>query len=353
MLGLFGFGGVLVDAKIATGILYSVVPSRADCDQDSLKQRYVVRLLILIAVSLVFLSRIHVLAAAEQETESKSDTAPLYLHVFTPNPDGSNETLHLMTVRFRPSEEIDVITKWSFSGRIEERENTYVADLKFSYNGGVFEGEVEVGKRYETTFLVSSPTIRLCSFAITHLRDPGEFVSHPYFRKGSPDIDNIENNPTIVEQDSPSADSSRQSERRLKTEAYVLPPPTDVNQDGHITAVDVLIVINAIDKQRNDPEFVQSSDHKVDVNGDGEVTAIDALTIIKELNEPGRDTAVALSTAFLSSNKVDWEIDSVGRRDDGEYIVYYVTPLQEARLRGHRATAVDIESRAVRFLTRK
>lgn len=122
-----------------------------------------------------------VAANADDKPDEKSAAAPLYLHVFTPDPDGSNETLHLITIRFHPSEEIEVISKWSFKGRIDAREDKFVADLTFSFNGGLFDGEVEMGKRYETMFVVASPAVRFCSFAITNSNAPKPFLDRPYF----------------------------------------------------------------------------------------------------------------------------------------------------------------------------
>jgi len=137
--------------------------------------------ILVVAAILGTLSSVYTIGAAE--AEPKPDPAPLYVHFFTPAPDGTNETLHLLTVRFRTSEEFEVITKWSFQGRIDAREKQLAVNLKTSYNGGTFVGEVDHGKRYETTFLVTSPSVRLCSFAITQDRDPKEFVSRPYFEE--------------------------------------------------------------------------------------------------------------------------------------------------------------------------
>ncbi|XZE56109.1 dockerin type I domain-containing protein [Planctomycetaceae bacterium SH139] len=52
----------------------------------------------------------------------------------------------------------------------------------------------------------------------------------------------------------------------------------DVNRDGAFSAVDALLVINAI----NDPD--KGYDELVDVNLDGQVTAIDALQVINSMN---------------------------------------------------------------------
>ena len=120
-------------------------------------------------------------AAEKPAPEKKKEKAPYYLHAFTPNPDGSNETLHLITIRFVPSQKIEVITKWSFEGQMEMRDGKWFADLKTSFNGGQFRGPFEIGKRFETTMMLSSPGIRFCSFVVNRDKDPKEFLAQPFF----------------------------------------------------------------------------------------------------------------------------------------------------------------------------
>lgn len=123
----------------------------------------------------------HSAMSAENPEEIETDR-PFYLHAFTPNPDGSNETVHLITIRFVPSREIEVVTKWSFKGRIEFRDGRLFADLETSFNGGSFSGQVETGERFETSMMLASPAVRFCSFAVTRSKDPEEFLARPYFQ---------------------------------------------------------------------------------------------------------------------------------------------------------------------------
>lgn len=121
------------------------------------------------------------LAAPETKPPLKPVPAPLYIHVTAASPDGSNKRQHLMTVRFRPSEEIEVIAGSTLKGRIDTRGKKFHARLKFSYNGGTFDDEVEIGKWYGPTVLTSTGNFRFCAFAITHDNRLKEFLSRPFF----------------------------------------------------------------------------------------------------------------------------------------------------------------------------
>ena len=58
--------------------------------------------------------------------------------------------------------------------------------------------------------------------------------------------------------------------------------PTDVNQDESTSAIDALLVINAL----NADTELEESGHMVDTNGDKSLSAVDALIVINDLNEP-------------------------------------------------------------------
>ncbi len=99
--------------------------------------------------------------------------------------------------------------------------------------------------------------------------------------------------------------------------------PTDVNDDGHVTATDALAVINYI----NQDELLQGGEGEspvapvlADVDANGFVTAVDALMVINELNLEGEffDSATGLPdpidfAAFAKSASVDSDgIKAVG-----------------------------------------
>jgi hypothetical protein len=57
----------------------------------------------------------------------------------------------------------------------------------------------------------------------------------------------------------------------------------DVNNDGRVTALDSLIVINAINKGIVYDEYIKPP-YYYDVNGDGQITALDSLLTINKIN---------------------------------------------------------------------
>ncbi|TWT74904.1 Ig-like domain-containing protein [Allorhodopirellula solitaria] len=63
--------------------------------------------------------------------------------------------------------------------------------------------------------------------------------------------------------------------------------PTDVNDDNLVTAIDALIVINAMTRLEAAGEQAASDNGSFypDVNGDGFITAVDALQVINQLNQ--------------------------------------------------------------------
>jgi uncharacterized protein YbdZ (MbtH family) len=63
--------------------------------------------------------------------------------------------------------------------------------------------------------------------------------------------------------------------------------PCDVNQDGHVTPLDVLLVINAINATgARHLSGINPEPYRVDVSGDQRLSALDALLVINYLNAP-------------------------------------------------------------------
>ncbi|MFG0261668.1 MAG: Ig-like domain-containing protein [Novipirellula sp. JB048] len=89
--------------------------------------------------------------------------------------------------------------------------------------------------------------------------------------------------------------------------------PADVNNDGEVTPIDALHVINELARASSpgaQGESLLASRYYVDVNGDRAITALDALTVINELNRrakplsssaEGEQWITPLSTPFSSN----------------------------------------------------
>lgn len=67
----------------------------------------------------------------------------------------------------------------------------------------------------------------------------------------------------------------------------------DVNGDGNVSALDALVVINALNRQDASGEMPSSDSMTRDVNGDGQVSALDALLVINYLNSADIDSVFA------------------------------------------------------------
>jgi subtilisin-like proprotein convertase family protein len=93
--------------------------------------------------------------------------------------------------------------------------------------------------------------------------------------------------------------------------------PSDVNNDGYVTPIDVLLVIDALNQGTFDP----TRSH-LDVNGDNNLSPIDVLLVINELNAAaiqasaplGQDVAAALAEAPVADSN---QRDSVA--SEGEF----------------------------------
>ncbi|KAA5544306.1 hypothetical protein FYK55_08120 [Roseiconus nitratireducens] len=130
---------------------------------------------------------------------------------------------------------------------------------------------------------------------------------------------------------------------------------TDVNADGRISLLDALLIINQLPSGDGSPCDPVDPDGAMapDVNDDGSVTPNDLLIVLNELANPGGDTAAALSSEFLKSEGLEWELARVVPVGDGAVWVIYATPELEAVQLGERATTVDLESRTVEFVLRE
>ncbi len=70
-----------------------------------------------------------------------------------------------------------------------------------------------------------------------------------------------------------------------------LAKPQDSNDDGQVTALDALVVINAINRTMGGAPLVDPNAYSMDVSGDGVLTPLDALLIINLLNQPAGTSA--------------------------------------------------------------
>ena len=73
--------------------------------------------------------------------------------------------------------------------------------------------------------------------------------------------------------------------------------PADVSNDGHVSAIDALMIINRLNKEgaRSLPQGAvsESGQRFYDVNRDGYISPIDALQVINHLNNPEKESGVA------------------------------------------------------------
>lgn len=94
--------------------------------------------------------------------------------------------------------------------------------------------------------------------------------------------------------------------------------PADVNNDGYVSAVDALIVINALSRgpvgEGEEAPHLSKPRFFYDVNGDGKITALDALMVINALSRQGRsgegEAAVAPPTDGTSDAATETAIDA-------------------------------------------
>jgi hypothetical protein len=71
--------------------------------------------------------------------------------------------------------------------------------------------------------------------------------------------------------------------------------PLDINHDGSLNALDVLVVVNRLNAARDRAlTELETADEiaVLDINSDGELTALDALMVVNELNRRAKESAV-------------------------------------------------------------
>lgn len=98
--------------------------------------------------------------------------------------------------------------------------------------------------------------------------------------------------------------------------------PLDVNEDGYVTALDALIVINLLNRGEAEPEPLLSILSSADTSGDDVVSALDALRIINRLNAVYSSGAVAgagqvtdvalpqLRDEWITGDDLSWQTES-------------------------------------------
>lgn len=102
--------------------------------------------------------------------------------------------------------------------------------------------------------------------------------------------------------------------------------PLDVNNDGRLTAADVIVIINTINESGLSVVAANNFDDNyfVDVNADGSVSALDSLLVINQLNQLGNgegESGGEVGTADLRSGDAGHDgspaaamIDGIGKR---------------------------------------
>lgn len=91
--------------------------------------------------------------------------------------------------------------------------------------------------------------------------------------------------------------------------------PVDVNDDGFVSSIDALLIINELNRTRITGEGESapvSSGYFTDVNGDNNVTALDALRVINWLNRNSRSTSQAEGEAVAENSGSDAVFSQLG-----------------------------------------
>jgi hypothetical protein len=154
-----------------------------------------------------------------------------------------------------------------------------------------------------------------------------------------------------------------QLERRAMLAAEALNPwhnaaqPMDVNADQNITALDALVVINRLNAGQAGPltavmpinrtNFMAAAGDSrpsyIDVNNDGNLTALDALTIINGL-QPAQDETVRIrvDVTDANGNPIDTQSLSVGETFQLRGFVQDLRPPVGEEQRGIAAAYVDV-----------
>ncbi len=87
--------------------------------------------------------------------------------------------------------------------------------------------------------------------------------------------------------------------------------PLDTNMDGNVTALDALVVINALSQQSSESEVVSRQQllesmgsYRLDANNDGAVTALDALRVINGLSQSSAEGESQAGWAAAADNVI-------------------------------------------------
>jgi hypothetical protein len=114
-----------------------------------------------------------------------SPSSPLYVHCIGPGPKIDGPSVRLLTVRVRPSEEIEVILDSArLTGSIELQSDKVFARLMgmFGSNSGHFEGEVELEERFGPSAFGFSGYISPFAFVISRSKDTRLLLKEPFFQ---------------------------------------------------------------------------------------------------------------------------------------------------------------------------
>ncbi len=103
----------------------------------------------------------------------------------------------------------------------------------------------------------------------------------------------------------------------------------DVNADGNVTALDALLVINALNSPTrgrgplNVPrDFTQLTQHYLDTSGDNQLTALDALQVINQLNTR-RSSAAGEGESAVRSSTASTTSTSAATRPRVDHAAWY------------------------------
>ena len=109
------------------------------------------------------------------------------------------------------------------------------------------------------------------------------------------------------------AGSSAEGETPLHNDVM----PADVNDDGVVTAIDALHIINRLSRGQGEGESPRVSSFYVDVNGDNKLTAGDALRVINHLNAAHITRAQSeMHSPVATGGNVDSTDGSIETRND-------------------------------------
>jgi hypothetical protein len=133
----------------------------------------------------------HSLVTTSAEPAPNAQPAALYLHCLAPNKNGDGSTVRLITLRVREFEDIEFAADrpsaiWSLKGRIDPRGGKFDARISGGHGTttGIFEGEVELEKRFSPDVYGGSLGGRIFFFALvlSHNSDPAPLLTEPFFR---------------------------------------------------------------------------------------------------------------------------------------------------------------------------